>query len=68
MIRKVLTLQLDMDQKKVYIRKDNRKLCRSSLMLLLSYRKETVMLITEILTILPHPNGLCQNTIYSYYN
>ncbi len=67
-IRKILILQLKIDQRKVYIRRDNRKDCKSSLLLLLTYRKQSFLLILEILAILAHPNTLLKGATYSYYS
>jgi len=38
-IRRVLKLQLEIDQRKIYIRADNRQKCKSSILLLLSYKR-----------------------------
>jgi hypothetical protein len=64
-VRKVLRLQLEIDQRKVYIHKQNRRECSSSLGLVLGDREEAAQLLAEILAILPHPISYFHGVTYT---
>ena len=63
--RRVLFQQLQLDQRRVYARKEERMECKSSVMRLLRDREAVEGLILEFIAILPHPVSCLDGVTYT---
>lgn len=63
-IRKVLQLQVEIDQRRVYARKDDRVECRASIIKIMKDKWLFLSLLLEMLMILPHPLSFLQGWHY----
>ena len=67
-LRKILGLQLEIDQRRVYARSDDRENCKSGFKKLMRDKSLIGGLVLEILTILPHPAQFFQGLQYTSYS